>query len=171
VVGRVDALTDIVQDLLQFARPRQPSLAPVALVALVEETAGLLRNDPQFTGIAVRVDLPQVTCLADREQLRLVLFNLFVNSAQAMEGRGQIHVSAAGTTNGLILRIADEGPGLAPEARERLFEPFYTTKHRGTGLGLVTARRIVEAHNGALELHSLPEGGTVAILTLPGPPH
>jgi PAS domain S-box-containing protein len=169
VVGRVDALTDIVQDLLQFARPRQPVLAPVPLPALFQETAGLLRNDPQFAGIAVRVNLPEVTWLVDREQLRIVLLNLFVNSAQAMDGHGQIEVSATATANRLVLRIVDEGPGLAAEARERLFEPFYTTKHRGTGLGLVTARRILEAHNGELELHSPPEGGTVAILTLPGP--
>jgi PAS domain S-box-containing protein len=170
IVGRIDALSDIVHDLLLFARPHDPVLATVSLKTLVREIAELLRNDPQFAGVTVHADLPDVTCLADREQLRLVLLNLYVNSAQAMQGKGPIHVSSARTSKGLELHIADDGPGLTHEARERLFEPFYTTKHQGTGLGLVTARRILEAHNGTLELESPPHGGTIAILTLPDPP-
>ncbi|HYN10919.1 MAG TPA: ATP-binding protein [Vicinamibacterales bacterium] len=169
VVGRIDALSDIVHDLLLFARPRDPVVRTVSLAALVSETVDLLRTDPQFAGVTTQVELADVTCHADPEQLRLVLLNLFVNSVQAMHGQGRIRVTAAPVPKGLELRIADEGPGLNQEARERLFEPFFTTKHRGTGLGLVTARRILESHNGTLELESPPHGGTVAILTLPEP--
>jgi PAS domain S-box-containing protein len=167
VVGRIDALTNIVHDLLLFARPRQPSVTTVSLAALVRETADLLHNDPQFAGVTAELDLTHATCLADPEQLRLVLLNLFVNSAQAMQGRGQIRVSAARTMKGVEVHIADDGPGLTEEARERLFEPFFTTKHKGTGLGLVTARRILESHEGTLELLSPAQGGTLAVVTLP----
>ena len=167
VVGRIDALSDVVHDLLLFARPRDPVLRLVSLAALVTETTELLRTDPQFADITTHVNLGDITCLADPEQLRLVLLNIFANSAQAMHGQGRISVTAELTTEGLALRIADEGPGLSQDARERLFEPFFTTKHRGTGLGLVTARRIVEAHKGTLELESPPHGGTIAILALP----
>jgi PAS domain S-box-containing protein len=170
VVGRIDALTNIVHDLLLFARPRQPVLTTVSLAALIGQTADLLHNDPQFAGIRAEIDLPHATCLADPEQLRLVLLNLLVNSAQAMQGQGRIRVSSARTSKGLQVRIADDGPGLTEETRERLFEPFFTTKHKGTGLGLVTARRILEAHEGTLELLNPPQGGTVAIVTLPDRP-
>ena len=170
VVGRIDALTNIVHDLLLFARPRQPVLTTVSVADLIRATAELLHNDPQFAGIRAEIDLPDATCLADPEQLRLVLLNLLVNSAQAMQGQGRIRVSSARTSEGLQVRIADDGPGLTEETRERLFEPFFTTKHKGTGLGLVTARRILEAHEGTLELLNPPQGGTVAVVTLPDRP-
>ena len=167
VVGRIDALSDIVQDLLLFARPLQPRLAPIPLRALVQETTELLGHDPQFAGVTARIEVPDVVCLADRGQLRIVLLNLLVNSAQAMQGRGQIHASATRTETALTLRIGDEGPGLTSEVVQRMFEPFFTTKHQGTGLGLVTARKILEAHNGTLELENAPHGGAIATVTLP----
>ena len=167
VVGRIDVLSNIVHDLLLFARPRRPVLTTVPLATLVGETFDLLHNDPQFAGITAQIDLAHAGCRADAEQLRLVLFNLFVNSAQAMQGQGRIRVSSAHTPNGVQVHIADDGPGLTEEVRERLFEPFFTTKHKGTGLGLVTARRILEAHEGKLEFLNPAEGGTLAVVTLP----
>jgi PAS domain S-box-containing protein len=167
IMGRIDALSDIVHDLLQFARPRDPVPIDVPLSGLVRETVALLLNDPQFAAVVVHVDVGDVTIRADAEQLRLVLFNLLVNSAQAMQGRGEVRVYSQRSRSGVELRIADNGPGLTAEVRERLFEPFFTTKHKGTGLGLATARRILEAHHGSIELESRPEGGTVAIATLP----
>jgi signal transduction histidine kinase len=86
-----------------------------------------------------------------------------------MQGRGQIHASATRTETALTLRICDEGPGLTSEVVQRMFEPFFTTKHQGTGLGLVTARKILEAHNGTLELENAPHGGAIATVTLPMP--
>ena len=129
----------------------------------------MLGHDPQFAGVTARIEVPDVVCLADRAQLRIVLLNLFVNSAQAMQGRGQIHASATRTETALTLRIGDEGPGLTSEVVQRKFEPFFTTKHQGTGLGLVTARKILEAHNGTLELENAPHGGAIATVTLPMP--
>ena len=167
VMGRIDVLSDIVNDLLQFARPRDPVPIDVPLSRLVRETVALLLNDPQFAAVVVHVDVGDVTIRADAEQLRLVLLNLLVNSAQAMQGRGEVRVFSQRLPSGVELRIADSGPGLTDEARARLFEPFFTTKHKGTGLGLATARRILEAHHGSIELESRPEGGTIAIATLP----
>ena len=98
--------------------------------------------------------------VADLEQLKLVILNLLINSAQAMQGRGMIRASARTTAGGWHeLRIIDQGPGISAEAREHLFEPFFTTKHRGTGLGLATARRILEGHRGTIEFECpRPEG-------------
>jgi signal transduction histidine kinase len=104
---------------------------------------------------------------ADREQLKLAILNLLMNSAQAMHGDGTIHVSALQVDGSIELRILDEGPGIPADVREHLFEPFFTTKHRGTGLGLATSRRIFEAHRGSLELVCPPGGGTIAVIRLP----
>jgi signal transduction histidine kinase len=105
--------------------------------------------------------------VADVEQLKLVLLNLLINAAEAMGGRGTIYLSARTVPGWHELRVVDEGPGIPPDVRERLFEPFFTTKHRGTGLGLPTARRILEGHRGVLEFECPPGGGTTAIVRLP----
>ncbi len=108
-----------------------------------------------------------VVC-ADAEQLKIVLLNLLINGAQAMAGRGTIAISARTENGSHEVRIADEGSGISADAREHLFEPFFTTRHRGTGLGLVTARRVLEAHHGSITLESAPTGrGTVAVVRLP----
>jgi PAS domain S-box-containing protein len=166
-VARLDALNDIVQDLLLFASPRPPRLEPVALATIFDDILVLLKADPRFAQVDVRVDIGQARVDADREQLKQVLLNLMLNSAQAMQAPGTIVVSARPRAAMQELAIADQGTGIAPEARERLFEPFFTTKHRGTGLGLATARRVIEAHGGTIELTSPAGGGTVATIALP----
>ena len=84
-----------------------------------------------------------------------------------MEGQGRITVQARNVGGWQELRIIDQGAGIPPEIQEHLFEPFFTTKHRGTGLGLPTARRILEGHGGSIALDCPPGGGTVAIVRLP----
>src|SRR5262249_6975457 len=105
--------------------------------------------------------------LADEELLKVVLQNLLVNSAQAMQGQGLIRVVLE-TSGGMCrIRVTDSGPGVASDARANLFTPFFTTKARGSGLGLATAKRIIDAHNGRLALEFPPEGGTTAVVELP----
>jgi signal transduction histidine kinase len=103
---------------------------------------------------------------ADREQLKQVVLNLLQNAAQAMQHKGEIRVTSRQLDAAIELTITDHGPGIPPEVRARLFEPFFTTKHRGTGLGLATAKRIIESHGGQIQLDSAPGGGTVATVTL-----
>jgi PAS domain S-box-containing protein len=167
VIKRVDALNEIVDDLLKFARPHQPALRAFASSALIEETVSLLRDDPRFTRIALDVAVDEATIVADLDQLKLVLLNLLINGAQAMEGRGVLSVSFRTTPGWHEVRVVDQGPGLSPEAKEHLFEPFFTTKHRGTGLGLATARRILEGHGGTIELDGPAGAGTTVIVRLP----
>ena len=166
IIVRIDTLNGIVQDLLQFARPREPVFAPVALERVVGETISLLRQDPNLAELDVHVAVDAIVS-ADAEQLKLAILNLLMNSAQAMQGRGRIDVTSQLNDVAVELRIADRGPGIPDEVRQRLFEPFFTTKHRGTGLGLATTRRIFEAHGGKIDLRCPPEGGTVAVITLP----
>ena len=84
----------------------------------------------------------------DPELLKIAFQNLLLNAAHAVRGQGHIRISLSNTGPTMVIEIADDGPGIAPEHQERLFTPFFTTKSRGTGLGLATVRRIAEAHGG-----------------------
>jgi PAS domain S-box-containing protein len=167
VIKRIDTLNEIVDDLLQFARPHEPVLRAFAAATLVEETISLLREDPRFGEVVIGLDLEDATVIGDLEQLKLVILNLLINAAQAMGGRGTLRVFVRAIPGWHEVRIIDQGPGISPEARDHLFEPFFTTKHRGTGLGLATARRILEGHRGSIALEASAGGGTTAVVRLP----
>jgi two-component system, LuxR family, sensor kinase FixL len=167
IVNRIDALDMLIKDLLLFARPPQPRPAPVDLAALVRTTADLLGGDPALKGIAVRVEGGAPPVRADAELLKIVFQNLLVNGAQAMHGQGAIVVTLEPVDGVCRVTFADTGPGIPAEVRERIFTPFFTTKARGTGLGLPTAKRIVDAHGGSISVTCPPEGGTTVELTLP----
>ena len=166
VVTSIDTLNDIVQDLLLFARPRPPRLSRVPVAGLLTDTVALLRDDPKFREIAIQIDGSDVSVQADGAQLTLVLRNLILNSAQAVDGRGEIRLGTRSGAGWTELLVRDNGPGIPPDQRDQAFEPFFTTKHRGTGLGLPTARRIVEGHGGTLTLEFPVPGGTVAVVRL-----
>jgi two-component system NtrC family sensor kinase len=105
--------------------------------------------------------------MADAELLRIVVQNLLLNSAHAVQERGAIDVSLTSGGGACQVAIADNGPGIPPTIREKLFTPFFTTKGHGTGLGLATAKRLVEAHGGAITIDCPPHGGTVVTVRPP----
>ena len=90
--------------------------------------------------------------VGDREMLQVVFQNILMNAAQAMEGQGRIDVTIATADGRCRVAIADRGPGMPNEVRDKAFDAFFTTKHRGTGLGLPIAKRVVEAHGGAIQI-------------------
>lgn len=167
IVTRVDSLNAIVQDLLVFARPREPQLAPVPLRDLIENTAALVRRDPTHGSITIAVTGANPVVQLDIDQMRTVFLNLLLNAAQATGTGGRIDVSLAVDDLAATVAVADNGPGIPPDVRARIFEPFFTTKHRGTGLGLPTARRVVDRHRGTVEVDCPADGGTVVTVTLP----
>ncbi len=169
ILGRLKGLNALVQDLLDFARPRAPRFAPIALGATLQETVTLLTRDPSLAGVAVSVEGPDAVILGDADFLRDVFHNLLLNGAQATGGRGPIAVRIQPGAGRCRVEIRDRGPGIPAELSEKVFEPFFTTKHRGTGLGLSIARRLVEAHGGTLSLSPSPGGGTTAVVDLPLP--
>jgi len=103
----------------------------------------------------------------DPNQMNQVLLNLLLNAIQAMDKPGAIHVSLDRDKDGAIITVADEGKGIAPEILPNIFRPFFTTKGQGTGLGLSLARRIVEAHGGAINVRSEVGKGTQFTVRLP----
>src|SRR4029077_4235662 len=104
---------------------------------------------------------------ADAELLKIVFLNLFINSAQAMKGQGTIHVEVSSGDGACDVVVSDTGPGIPVEIRGRLFTPFVTSKSRGTGLGLSTVKRLLEAHHGDIRIDSSDEGGARVRVALP----
>jgi two-component system NtrC family sensor kinase len=107
--------------------------------------------------------------MADRDQLCQVVLNVVLNAGEAMPNGGSLWLSSRTADDGqkVVLEITDNGPGIPPEIRDRVLEPFFTTKKTGTGLGLSIAYGIMEQHGGTLQVQSPPEGGTRVLITLP----
>jgi two-component system sensor kinase FixL len=167
ITARIDALGDLMKDLLLFARPPQPKPASVELRPLVQITVDMLAGDPQVRNIQVEVEGSAPAVSADAELLKTVFLNLLLNAAHAMQGRGTIRVSVAAAGSACRIAVTDSGPGIPPEVMDKVFTPFFTTKSRGTGLGLPTAKRIIEAHRGTIRVECPPEGGTTVHIDLP----
>jgi two-component system sensor kinase FixL len=167
IVSRIDALNDLMKDLLLFARPPQPHKAPIDMLSLTRTVADLVSGDPSLHALTIEVSGSSIPVNADAELLKIVIQNLLLNAAHAMQGQGQIRVTVTSLDSRCRIDIADNGPGIPPHVREKLFTPFFTTKSRGTGLGLSTARRFLEAHEGTIDVMCPPEGGTTVTLELP----
>jgi two-component system sensor kinase FixL len=167
IVSRIDALNDLMKDLLLFARPPQPRLAAVDPMSVLGTVIGLVRQDPGARDIAIEVTGTSPPVSADAELLKLILQNLFLNAVHALQGKGRIDVAVAAANHFCTMAIVDNGPGIALEVRAKLFTPFFTTKSRGTGLGLSTARRFLEAQRGSIAIDCPPAGGTTVTLQLP----
>jgi PAS domain S-box-containing protein len=167
IVSRIDALTALMQDLLLFARPPQPKPALVDMMTVVTTTAELMAGDPSLRDVRVTIDGTSPLIMADVELLKIVFVNLLVNAAHAMKGRGTIRVSFSAIPDACQIAVADDGPGIPTDVLDKIFVPFFTTKSRGSGLGLPTAKRLVEAHRGSINIACPPAGGTVVTVELP----
>jgi two-component system sensor kinase FixL len=167
IVARIDSLDRMMKDLLLFARPPQPKRAPTDLVPLVQSTASFLSADPALHDVDIQVEGSVPPVSADADMLRIVFQNLLINSAHAMQGKGRIRVAFNTVDTDCQVAFIDGGPGIPAAIREKIFTPFFTTKSRGTGLGLPTVKRLVEAHNGHVVLDCPPAGGTRVVIRLP----
>jgi two-component system sensor kinase FixL len=167
IVKRIDALDSLMKDVLVFARPPQPRRTSVDVRPLVTMTADLLRQDPSVSNVQIVVEGGAPPVHADGEMLKIVFQNLLVNSAHAMQGQGRVDVAIAQVDGHCEIAFADHGPGIPEEVRDKIFTAFFTTKSRGSGLGLATAKRLVEAHAGEIGVDCPPTGGTRVTVRLP----
>ena len=167
IVARIDALDQMMKDMLLFARPPVPKRTPTDLVPLVTTTVSLLSQDPALRGINVEVEGGAPPVSADADMLRIVFQNLLINSAHAMQGKGRIRVAVETMDSTCEIAFIDAGPGIPADVREKIFTPFFTTKSRGSGLGLPTAKRLIEAHNGQIAVTCPAAGGTRVVIRLP----
>jgi signal transduction histidine kinase len=163
------SLSRVVEEFLDYARARPPVREPVELARLLGEVSDLVQPLAAERGVSISVE-GTGEARADRDQLRRAAVNLVRNAVEASPASGLVELSARMADGDAVVEISDRGPGLTPEARERLFRPFFTTKERGTGLGLALAKQVADAHGGALALDDRAGGGTVARLMLPASP-
>ena len=161
----------IVQQLLDLSRPHRLEIGSVDLAALAQDAVDRLEGAGALRDRSVRV-VPRdpIVVSGDAGKLRQVIANVLVNAAEATPATGTITIDTRSDRGQATLTIADDGPGIAPEIRDQIFEPFVTTKPHGTGLGLAIAHAIVDAHGGRISIASSPESGTLVSLQLPVSP-
>jgi signal transduction histidine kinase len=176
IVRDTDRAGDVVARIEALMRKAPPRKEIFDLNEAIMEVIVLTRSEATKTGVTVRTQL--ASCLpridADRVQLQQVMLNLIVNGIQAIndvaDGQRDLVVTTEGTEDSVRVGVRDTGPGLSPEKFERLFEPFYTTKPNGMGMGLSICRSIVEAHGGRLWATGRASQGAVFEFTIPAPP-
>ena len=167
ILTRVDSLNSLMGDLLLYARPPKPAVMPVDAAELLESLVAFLRRDPLWQHVVVELENRADPVRADPELLRIAVQNLLVNAVQAMGGRGTLRVHIHAAQGMAHIDVADSGPGIPRHAMDKLFTAFFTTKARGTGLGLATVRRIADAHGGQVAILSTGEQGTIVRLSVP----
>jgi two-component system, sporulation sensor kinase E len=167
--GEIGRLDYIITQFLQAIRPAPLQLKLASLNGVVEKTLELLRPEIENRGIAVKLKLArQLTAMPiDGTQMQQVLVNLVKNAAQAMTTGGTLTLQTGEGGDGVWVSVSDTGGGIPQEQINRIFEPFYTTKKKGSGLGLMIVQRIVRAHNGRIELESNVGRGTTFRVWLP----
>jgi two-component system sensor histidine kinase HydH len=167
--GELQRLDSIVERFLKLAGPSALELAPVQLNDIVTHVCELLRPEASRRNVgiltAVEPDLPLVT--ADSVRLTQALLNVIINGLQAISGGGEVKVCTGKAGDHVWLRVQDTGPGIPPNELGEIFDPYFTTKPEGNGLGLWIAQQIAVAHGGDVHAENAPGGGAVFVLTLP----
>ncbi len=167
IVREVVTLQGMVDEFSRYARMPRPRPAPVDLDRLVTETLHLYRNLKPGVEVGSEVDSSLATVWIDGEQVKRALINLLDNAVEATEAPGRVTVFAHPVDGHLEIQVTDTGRGISPDAKEKLFLPYYSTKGRGTGLGLAIVHRIVTDHQGSIRVEDNTPQGTVFTVELP----
>lgn len=169
VSAEVRTLNLVISEFLDFARPTSPQPEDVAVARLVEDAAFVLSPEMEAAGVTFVAETPpDVRVHADAEQLKRAIVNLVKNGVQALSAEGgTLTVRAEHRGDHVAIEVVDTGPGIPMEARERLFEPFFTTRQKGSGLGLAIVQKTAETNHGRVEVDSAPGRGTTVRLVLP----
>jgi two-component system sensor histidine kinase HydH len=164
-------LDALVRQLLEYSRPPELSFSPVAVQHLVEQALDVLRGRLSGINLHLRLEQPNREILVDQDRFMQVLVNLFANAIEAMPSGGELKVESRFLEhegiNELELAIKDTGIGIGKADLEKIYEPFFTRKPGGTGLGIPICKKIVEAHGGELKIMSEPGKGTIVIVRIP----
>ncbi|MEN3326644.1 MAG: two-component system, NtrC family, sensor histidine kinase HydH [Acidobacteriota bacterium] len=169
IVGTIKHLNSRVEEILGFARPVSLTLVSANVNQLVKDVLELLRPQLRANKVEVRLSLDQqpVYAMLEQSSLRGALMNLMLNAIEAMGEGGTLSIAIDRTGDSLRLEIADTGHGISDEEAKKIFEPFYTTKEQGLGLGMPYAKKIIEQHGGTISLNSRPGEGTTISIMLP----
>jgi signal transduction histidine kinase len=169
IVEEASRLNGIITDFLNFARPHQPDLQPARLEPVIEKTLQHLEQESARRHIEIekRLDHYRGHVMIDSDMLHQALLNLLLNAMQAIESDGWIAITLGALNGQLEMEVRDSGPGIDNAILDKIWDPFFTNKEKGTGLGLGIVRQIVEAHQGEIIIVNAEGGGALVRIRLP----
>jgi len=169
IMEEAGRLNTIITDFLNFARPRTPNISLCRVDQILDKNITFLAPQIQSGGYTIgrrfAEAIPEIH--ADADMLYQAFLNILINAMQAMSDGGSIHVMVDSRDNMVKVSITDSGPGISEDIKEKIWDPFFTTKDKGTGLGLGIVKNIVKTHSGRIAIQNLPEGGTCVAIDLP----
>jgi signal transduction histidine kinase len=169
IVEESSRLNSIITDFINFAKPGSPKLNLCRIEDVIEKNITFLSMQMKEKGYTLKKDyqnyLPEIQ--ADADMLYQSFLNILLNAMQSMPGGGKIAVAIRSNSKAVTINFDDEGQGISDEILEKIWDPFFTTKEMGTGLGLGMVKNIIESHGGNIRIENRTEGGTRAIVELP----
>jgi len=169
IVEEAGRLNDIITDFLNFAKPSLPDLIPCHVSEALEKNTTYLASQIQKGAYQIETQYPDnlPKIMADPAMLYQAFLNVLINAMQAMPGGGRIDIKIDSNNNSIIIYFEDEGEGISEDLLEKIWDPFFTTKEKGTGLGLGIVKNIVESHSGSIKIVNKPDGGARVVIELP----
>jgi len=169
IVEEADRLNNIITDFLNFAKPRTPNFTPCQVEEVLEKNISFYSSqiEDQNCSITTRFEQKLPKIMADADMLYQAFLNILINAMQAMPEGGEISIKTKPNDNGVTIFFEDDGEGISDDAFEKIWTPFYTTKEKGTGLGLGMVKNIIGAHGGEVYVENRPQRGARVGITLP----
>jgi signal transduction histidine kinase len=171
ILEEIARLDDIIKNLLNFARPVSPRPKDVSIAHLIEEALGLISDRATERGVRIRFEsmLRDERCVLDGDQVKQIILNVALNGIEACAAGGSVSVIAREAANPALIEIVitDTGAGIPDDIADKLYNPFFTTKPEGTGMGLSISRKIAESHGGRMYHRSAAGAGTSFFIELP----
>jgi signal transduction histidine kinase len=169
IESETERLNRLVSTLLDSARPRLPSMQAMDMNDIIRHSVELLAAQADKKSITIGLHLAEHPNIADcdTEQMTQVLLNLILNALQIVPNGGMVSITCRENNGEIIIEIADNGPGIPPEEQNRVFDPFFTKREGGVGLGLAVVQQIIKAHGGEIRADKSTLGGALFIITLP----
>jgi len=169
IIKEIDRINGILKNLLEYAKPSAINFSNINLNQLILKSIDLFKYNLEHQKVEVigNFSKPDIYLSADADKMLAVFINLIINSIQSMSNGGKLKITARLRKKYVSIFISDTGCGIAPAMKKNIFEPFYTTKKDGTGLGLALVKTTIERHNGAIRIFSKENKGTTFLIKLP----
>ncbi|MBC15414.1 MAG: hypothetical protein CL942_00020 [Desulfovibrio sp.] len=169
MISETERLNRVISELLELSRPSDFNFQPIEVSVVLDTIARLIQQDVKSNNIQLEIDLPQDTSSFNMDGDRMVqaLLNICLNGIQAMDNAGKLAIAADASNTALTLSVSDTGTGIPQENLEAVFDPYFTTKSKGTGLGLAVVRKIIDGHGGTIEIQSEEGKGATFVITIP----
>uniref|UniRef100_A0A7C4THZ4 histidine kinase n=1 Tax=candidate division WOR-3 bacterium TaxID=2052148 RepID=A0A7C4THZ4_UNCW3 len=169
IVREIDSLNRVVNDFLSLVRPRIKEKYPFNLSALIKDIITLIQEPAKKKGIKIKMGIEEkVEFTGDAEEIKRAILNIVLNAIESVSERtGKVEVNLRREEKEILIEVGDNGPGISEEIKDKIFEPYFTTRRGGTGLGLYIAKKIIKDYNGRIVLKSTPGTGSVFTIHLP----